>query len=170
MWRGLLGKNTKPAMSAPAASAASRVGAVERPQILTMGVIAASFDQSAAPVKGASPRSPLHALAAFVFTPPLWNLMAPSRVAHKQEQRREAFSAYCGFSSDPDRRLSRGRGGGGCFGRRGHVQSLPDLPPDRRECPQFCRAGAQRGRRPHGGDCARLQLFGRQQEFGPDLG
>src|SRR5271165_2314100 len=151
MWRGLLGKNTKPAMFAPAASAASRVGGVERPQILTMVDIAASFDQSAAPVKGASPRSPLHALAAFVFTPPLWNLMAPSRVAHKQEQRREAFSAYCGFSPDPGRLLSRGRGGRRCRGRRSHVQGLPDLPPDRRESPRFRRAGAQRGRWPQGG-------------------
>ena len=57
-WRGLLGKKTKPTMSAPAFSAASRVLAVERPQILTIGVIAASFGQSAPAVKGAASRPP----------------------------------------------------------------------------------------------------------------
>ena len=51
-WRGLFGKNTKPTMSAPASSAASRVAAVERPQILTIGAIAASFGQDGAAVKG----------------------------------------------------------------------------------------------------------------------
>ena len=45
-WRGLLAKNTKPTMSAPAASAASSVAAVERPQILTVGAIGASFGQT----------------------------------------------------------------------------------------------------------------------------
>ena len=43
IWRGLLEKNTNPTMSAPASSAASRVAAVERPQILTTGVIARFF-------------------------------------------------------------------------------------------------------------------------------
>src|ERR1700734_2942788 len=43
MWRGLFEKNTNPTMSAPASSAASSVGAVERPQILTVGVIGRFF-------------------------------------------------------------------------------------------------------------------------------
>ena len=54
MLRGLLGKTTKPTMSAPAASAASSAAGVERPQILTRGVIAASFGQTARAVKGAT--------------------------------------------------------------------------------------------------------------------
>jgi hypothetical protein len=45
-------------MVAPAISAASKVAGVERPQILTIGVIAASFDQSVSPVKGVGSWSP----------------------------------------------------------------------------------------------------------------
>ena len=40
--RGLLSKNTKPTMSAPAASAASRLASVDRPQILTRSFITSS--------------------------------------------------------------------------------------------------------------------------------
>src|SRR5579871_858033 len=46
-WRGLFGKKTNPTMSAPASRAASRVAGVERPQILTMGVIPALLSAKA---------------------------------------------------------------------------------------------------------------------------
>ena len=101
--RAPLGKTRSPTMFAPAASAASRVAGVERPQILTMGVIAASFDQSAAACQRRWALARLYKrVVAFVSTPlraPARSLMvlAASRGSrrHSQEQRREAFSARC---------------------------------------------------------------------------